>query len=172
MTESGERLGRFRPEQVGTLLGRSPTVALSQAQIDSFAAITGDRQWIHTDPARAAGGPYGATVAHGYLILGMIPALSAGILALQARGTAINLGLDRVRFVRALRAEDTFFDDIVLADLTERPDGQRLVCEHTLRLAKSEEVLTVATTVTLLTTNGSVAERHGLPSEPHPGNTP
>ena len=168
--------GRFRPEQVGTTLGRSAAYAFSQAQIDRFAELTGDRQWLHTDPVRAAAGPYGAPVAHGYLILALIPALSAPVLALQERGTAINLGLDRVRFVRALRTGDRFYDHIVLGELTERPEGQRLSCEHTLRLAESGETLAVVTTVTLLipaagTESGPEHPPGGPPIPGNPGNS-
>jgi acyl dehydratase len=85
------------PALVGQELAVSGWMTIDQARIDLFAEATGDHQWIHVDPARAAEGPYGKTVAHGFLTLSLIPALFQDALEISAR-LSINYGLDRVRF--------------------------------------------------------------------------
>jgi len=91
---------------VGTVLGHSPWLTIDQARVDRFAAATGDEQYIHIDPQRAAATPFGGTIAHGFLTLSLIPLLSAELdattLALGARMT-INYGLNRVRFIAPVR---------------------------------------------------------------------
>jgi acyl dehydratase len=83
---------------VGEHLGYSSYVTVTQAMISTFADATGDHQWIHVDVERAATGPYGHTIAHGYLIVSMIPALLNQVLVVEEPGTRINYGLNRVRF--------------------------------------------------------------------------
>ena len=91
---------------VGTILGHSPWLTIDQARIDRFAAATGDDQYIHVDPQRAAATLFGGRIAHGFLTLSLIPALSteldATTIALGARMT-INYGLNRVRFITPVR---------------------------------------------------------------------
>jgi acyl dehydratase len=85
-------------------LGVSDWRAVTQDQVDLFAAATGDRQFIHVDPERAAReGPFGATVAHGYLLLAMLPRLLAERLELPAGATVVNYGLDKLRFSAVVR---------------------------------------------------------------------
>ena len=84
---------------VGEHLGFSPYVEVTQERISAFADATGDHQWIHVDTVRAASGPFGQTIAHGYLILSMIPGLLNLVLEVDEAGTRINYGLNRVRFV-------------------------------------------------------------------------
>jgi acyl dehydratase len=82
----------------GQAIGTSDWVAVDQARIDLFAQATGDAQWIHVDPARAAAGPFGATVAHGFLTLSLLPELFASAFAIADVRMGLNYGLDRVRF--------------------------------------------------------------------------
>jgi acyl dehydratase len=72
-------------------LGTSNWLEITQERIDTFAGATGDRQWIHTDPQRAAAGPFGTTVAHGYLTLSVLPALAATIYRFDTRRSADQL---------------------------------------------------------------------------------
>lgn len=89
---------------VGKELACSDWVTVDQARIDAFAEVTGDRQWIHVDPERAAReSPYGATVAHGYLTLSLLPMLMGAALRIDNIGLAVNYGLDRVRFPAPVR---------------------------------------------------------------------
>jgi acyl dehydratase len=81
-----------------TVLGPGRWQEISQQQINQFADATGDHQWIHVDPERAATGPFGRTIAHGYLTLSLIPALLDELLQVHDVAQAINYGLDKARF--------------------------------------------------------------------------
>ena len=82
----------------GQEIGTSDWVAIDQSRIDLFAQATGDAQWIHVDPQRAAAGPFGATVAHGFLTLSLLSELSAAAFEIVDVRMGLNYGLDRVRF--------------------------------------------------------------------------
>jgi acyl dehydratase len=82
----------------GDEYGPSSWIDVSQERIDAFAAATGDRQWIHVDPARAAAGPFGTTIGHGYLTLSLLPVMSYEVVPRQEVGMAVNYGLNKVRF--------------------------------------------------------------------------
>lgn len=86
------------PGQVGRHLGHSRWHEVTQDQVNRFANATGDHQWIHVDPQRAAEGPFGRTIAHGYLTLSLGPALLEEILLFTDAPLVVNYGLDRVRF--------------------------------------------------------------------------
>jgi acyl dehydratase len=79
-------------------LGATDWVTISQHEIELFADATGDHQWIHVDPEKAAKGPFGTTVAHGYLSLSMIPGLLSQLLRVTDARMGINYGIDKVRF--------------------------------------------------------------------------
>jgi acyl dehydratase len=83
---------------VGQPLGTSDWISVEQSRIDSFAEATGDHQWIHVDPGRAAQGPFGTTVAHGFLTLSLLPLLFETGFAIADVRMGINYGLNRVRF--------------------------------------------------------------------------
>ena len=88
---------------VGEALGVSDWVVIDQARIDAFAQATGDHQWIHTDPVRAAAGPFGTTVAHGFLTLSLVPLLFESGFAIDDVKMGVNYGLNRVRFVSPVK---------------------------------------------------------------------
>ena len=101
----------------GQEIGRSGWIVVEQSGIDQFAQATGDQQWIHVDPARAAAGPFGTTVAHGFLTLSLLSQLFTAAVAFEDVRLSINYGLNRVRFpspvpvgsrLRALCVLDTF----------------------------------------------------------------
>ncbi len=83
---------------VGADLGQSSWHRIDQARVDAFAEATGDHQWIHVDPVRAAQGPFGGTVAHGFLTLSMLPVLLGELQQVPGARLALNYGLNRVRF--------------------------------------------------------------------------
>jgi acyl dehydratase len=85
-------------DQIGQEIGVSPWHTVTQQMIDTFADATGDHQWIHTDPVRAARSALGTTVAHGYLILSLASGLLLDMLGFDETVTVLNYGLDRVRF--------------------------------------------------------------------------
>jgi acyl dehydratase len=82
----------------GREIGRSDWVVVAQSNIDQFAQATGDAQWIHVDPARAAAGPFGTTVAHGFLTLSLLSRLFAAAVSFEDVRMSLNYGLNRVRF--------------------------------------------------------------------------
>jgi acyl dehydratase len=83
---------------VGQEFAHSGQALVDQARIDAFADATGDRQWIHVDPVRAASGPFGATIAHGFLTLSLLPQLMYGAFAIDDVRMGVNYGVNRVRF--------------------------------------------------------------------------
>ena len=85
--------------QVGTTVAVSDWLTISQSQIDLFAQATGDHQWIHVDPVRAARGPFGTPIAHGFLPLSLIPRFMESSLAVTEARMGVNYGLHKVRFV-------------------------------------------------------------------------
>src|SRR6187397_2333948 len=80
-------------------IGVSDWVDVSQEMIDAFAATTGDTQWIHTDPVRAAGSPLGAPIAHGFLTLSLISRLLSDAVPVAGAAMVVNYGLNKVRFI-------------------------------------------------------------------------
>ena len=97
MTITFRSMDEFRAAE-GMELGSGEWFTMTQDRIDSFADVTEDHQWIHVDPERAAASEAGATVAHGYLTLSLIPRLSSELFTFDSAGRAINYGLDKVRF--------------------------------------------------------------------------
>ncbi|GAP38873.1 MaoC family dehydratase [Piscinibacter sakaiensis] len=83
---------------VGQELGVSDWIEIDQARIDQFAEATGDHQWIHVDPTRAAAGPFGTTIAHGFLTLSLLPEMTARAFTVADVRMGVNYGLNRVRF--------------------------------------------------------------------------
>jgi acyl dehydratase len=84
--------------KVGDVYGPSSWIGVPQERIDAFAEATDDRQWIHVDPAAAKDGPFGSTIAHGYLTLALLPSASYEVVPRQGGRMSINYGLNRVRF--------------------------------------------------------------------------
>ncbi|MEU2562733.1 MaoC family dehydratase [Streptomyces longispororuber] len=83
---------------VGEQLGYSDWLEVDQKRIDLFAEATGDHQWIHVDPERAAGGPFGATIAHGYLTLSLLPVFVPQVMRVEGMRMGLNYGTNKVRF--------------------------------------------------------------------------
>ncbi|WP_067447613.1 MaoC family dehydratase [Nocardia alba] len=88
---------------IGETVGPGPWCTIDQSRVDAFAECTGDDQWIHVDPARAVDGPYGTTIAHGYLTLSMLPFLGRDLYAIDFGTARINYGSNKVRFPAAVR---------------------------------------------------------------------
>lgn len=86
------------PSLVGTTVGTSPAIEVTQDRINAFAEATEDRQWIHTDPERARSGPFGTTIAHGYLTMSLGSALLWEVLQVTDAAQVVNYGLEKVRF--------------------------------------------------------------------------
>src|SRR6478752_384434 len=82
----------------GSDLGTSEWIEVTQERIDTFAEATGDHQWIHVDPERAKQGPFGRTIAHGYLTLSLLPQLMPQVLTIEDSVMGVNYGVEKVRF--------------------------------------------------------------------------
>jgi acyl dehydratase len=108
---------------VGESLGESAPLRIDQARIDQFAQATGDHQWIHCDPERAAAGPFGATVAHGFLTLSLLPLLTESAFVIEDVQLGINYGLNRVRFPAPLRVGRTVIARLMLQVYEPLPAG-------------------------------------------------
>ena len=111
-------------ELVGHDLGTSAWTQISQDQISSFAHATGDHQWIHTDPERAATGPYGTTIAHGYLTLSLLPRLLRDVMTVADAAVGINYGIDRIRFTDIVPAGARIRLRARLASSQPKPNGR------------------------------------------------
>lgn len=113
---------------VGEELGVGAWITVDQARIDAFAEATGDQQWIHVDPERAArDSPYGATVAHGYLTLALVPAFIASARALPGARLSLNYGLNRVRFPAPVIVGARLRGRVALAGAERVEGGLRVV---------------------------------------------
>ena len=133
--------------RVGQDIGASDWVAIEQARIDLFAQATGDHQWIHTDPVRAAAGPFGATVAHGYLTLSLVPLLFESGFAINDVKMGVNYGLNRVRFMSPVRVGGRVRGQFKLLGYEPLEGGAQLTVQVTIELEGSPKPACVAETV-------------------------
>ncbi|MFZ2963578.1 MAG: MaoC family dehydratase [Rhodoglobus sp.] len=104
-------------------LGVGDWMVITQERIDEFAHATGDLQWIHVDPVRAAAGPFGSTVAHGYLSLALVPMLLRELLTIVDQSSGINYGLDAVRFLAPVTVGSAVRLEAAIVGGERRPDG-------------------------------------------------
>jgi acyl dehydratase len=132
---------------VGQEIGSSDWVLIDQARIDLFAQATGDHQWIHTDPVRAASGPFGATVAHGYLTLSLVPMLFESGFAIDDVRMGVNYGLNRVRFAAPVRVNSRVRGHFKLLVYEPLEGGAQLTVQVTIELEGSTKPACVAETV-------------------------
>ncbi|MCR1783688.1 MaoC family dehydratase [Nocardioides carbamazepini] len=133
---------------VGTELGTSGWLAVEQGRIDLFADATGDHQWIHTDPERAAAGPFGSTIAHGYLTLSLLPVLVSDAFALEGVSRRVNYGLDKVRFPAPVKVGSKVRATVTLVSY----DAGRMKLRVVVELEGGERPACVAETLTALFT--------------------
>ena len=107
----------------GTELGTSGWVEITQSQVNQFAEATGDHQWIHVDPQRAKTGPFGGTIAHGYLTLALAPRFIDEVLHIDAYDAVLNYGLNKVRFPAPVLVGAKIRAVITLISAQERAGG-------------------------------------------------
>jgi acyl dehydratase len=134
----------------GQHVGTSPWMEVTQDRIDTFAAATGDHQWIHVDPERARTGPYGATVAHGYLTLSLLPVLGASAYTVGPGVTRVNYGMNRVRFPHPVRVGSRVRAVVSFGDVTPVGVGLQLVQRFVVEIEGVDKPACVAETVVLL----------------------
>jgi acyl dehydratase len=133
--------------QVGQEVGVSEWITVDQTRIDRFAEATGDRQWIHVDLVRAAEGPFGATIAHGFLTLALMPEMLHSAFAIDDVRMGVNYGLNRVRFPAPVPAGSRLRGHFRLLAFDPLPGGAQLTVEVTMELEGSDKPACVAESV-------------------------
>jgi len=124
---------------VGRHLGWSPWVEITQERIDLFAEATGDHQWIHVDPERAAAGPFGTTIAHGYLTLSLVNQLLPQVVEVTGVSMGINYGADRVRFPSPVPVGTRLRAGVELTAVQDVPGGIQTTMVVTMEMEGSDK---------------------------------
>lgn len=135
---------------VGTHLGFSDWHTVTQDRINLFAESTGDHQWIHLDTARAVDGPFGGTIAHGYLTLSLLPMLVSQVYRVDGLKMGVNYGSNKVRFPAPVRSGSDVRAGVELVSLTEVAAGHMLTGRVTIERRNEEKPACVAETLSLL----------------------
>ncbi|MEH0421226.1 MaoC family dehydratase [Streptomyces sp. B21-083] len=135
---------------VGTVIGQSEWHTITQDDIDRFADVTGDHQWIHIDPEKAAKGPYGTTIAHGYLVLSLAPMMISEAARTDGLTAAINYGSNKVRFPAPTPVNSQLRGTVELAELRRAPQGAQAVLRVTVERQGGDKPVCVAEVVSLL----------------------
>ena len=137
---------------LGKEIGVSDWITMDQGRIDQFADCTGDHQWIHVDVERAKTGPFGATIAHGFLTLSLIPKMASFVWAEKSGiSAAFNYGLNKVRFAAPVKSGARIRDRVTLAALEDRDNGGILVTmEHKVEIDGEDKPALIATTLALI----------------------
>jgi acyl dehydratase len=131
----------------GEELGVSDWHRITQADIDAFADVTGDHQWIHVDPERAKDTPFGGTIAHGYFTLSLAPRFNEQILKMDGFAMAINYGLNKVRFPAPVPVDSQVRMRAKLAELSEISGGAQMIMELTFEREGGDKPVCVAESV-------------------------
>jgi acyl dehydratase len=131
----------------GQSLRPSPWLEIGQERIDAFAAATSDRQWIHVDRERAASGPFGTTIAHGFLTLSLIPHFRAQVIRIDGFAMTINYGLNRVRFPAPVPSGSRLRARYTVLEVTDVDGGVQELSQVTIEREGQEKPVCVAETV-------------------------
>ena len=134
----------------GQELGTSDWLEIDQARVDAFAETTGDHQWIHVDVERAEDGPFGGTIAHGYLTLSLVPFFAAQIFRLDTPGAKLNYGVNKVRFPHPVKVGSRIRCTASLGEVTDIPAGKQLTTRYVVEIEGQDKPACVAETVVLL----------------------
>ena len=132
---------------VGTDLGTSDWVDIDQKRIDVFADATDDHQWIHVDPERAAAGPFGTTIAHGFLTLSLLPRLGEGLSHVEGATMGVNYGLNKVRFPAPVPVGSRVRAHVRLLSVDDVPGGVQVVTQVTIERESGDKPVCVAESV-------------------------
>ena len=136
-------------DAIGADLGTTDWFEITQDRVDAFADATGDHQWIHVDVERAKDGPFGGTIAHGYLTLSLIPRFTPGF-ELGTPGAKLNYGVNKVRFPNPVKVGSRIRATAQIAEVSDVPAGKQLVTRYTIEIEGESKPACVAETVVLL----------------------
>jgi acyl dehydratase len=134
----------------GEHLGFSDWHTVTQEQVNRFADATGDHQWIHVDQERAAQGPFGTTIAHGYLTLSLVPLLAKQIYRVDGVSMGINYGTNKVRYPATVPVGSRIRASAELADVVDVKQGKQAIVRFTVEIEGADKPACVAETVVLL----------------------
>lgn len=134
----------------GEEIGTSEWVEITQERVDQFAEATDDFQWIHVDHERAKAGPFGGTIAHGYLTLSLIPWLGSKVFQVETEGAKLNYGLNKVRFPHPVRVGARVRATVSVGEVVEIPAGRQLTMKYVIEIEDEDKPACVAETVVLL----------------------
>lgn len=118
----------------GEQLGVSDWMVIDQKRIDAFADVIDDHQWIHVDPQRAAAGPFGGTIAHGFLTLSLLSRLVGQVYRVEGVSMAVNYGMNKVRFPAPVPVDSAVRAQVELAEAADVTGGLQLVVRVTLQI--------------------------------------
>ena len=135
-----EELGR----EIGQVVGTSEWITITQQAIDEFAHATGDLQWIHVDPERAAQGPFGTTIAHGFLTLSLLPQMGESAISLGGVRMGVNYGLNKVRFPAPVPVGSRLRGHFKLTGFEPIEGGAQITLEVTMEREGSAKPVCVA----------------------------
>ncbi|HUC35761.1 MAG TPA: MaoC family dehydratase [Acidimicrobiales bacterium] len=138
MTTTVHGIDEFK-KFAGQHLGHSSWHLVDQAQVNLFADATGDHQWIHVDPDRAAGGPFGGTIAHGYLTLSLVPGLLQEVFRVENMTFGVNYGCNRVRFPAPLKVGSKVRLGAAIAEVEDIEGGAQVVLDVTIEVEGVEK---------------------------------
>jgi acyl dehydratase len=132
---------------VGTTLGPTDWVEITQDRIDKFAEATGDHQWIHVDPERAKNGPFGTTIAHGYLTLSMTSMFLGQLMSVPGATAGINYGANKVRFPAPVPVGSRVRGVVEIAEVTDVAGGVQVITHGTVEVEGGEKPACVVDSV-------------------------
>jgi acyl dehydratase len=135
---------------VGTPLGETEWLEITQEQVNQFAEATGDHQWIHVDVDRAAKGPYGGTIAHGYLTLSLIARFGEELFKVEGVTAKLSYGVNKVRFPAPVRVGSRVRAHVTMGEVTDLPAGKQMLLRYTIEIEGGDKPACVAETVVLL----------------------
>ena len=137
------------PDHVGQELGVTDWLVIEQDRVDLFADATGDHQWIHVDVEKAAAGPFGGTIAHGFLTLSLIPLFLQETVDVQDVTAALNYGLNKVRFPSPVKVGSRIRASVTLSGATAKPAGIETVFTVAVEVEGSDRPACIAESVVL-----------------------
>ena len=134
----------------GSEIGTSDWLTIDQERISTFADATNDHQWIHVDEERAKEGPFGTTIAHGFLTVSLLPYFNTQCLRLETPGARLNYGMNKVRFPHPVPVDSRLRSHVSLGAVTDLPAGKQLIIKHIVEIEGVDKPACVAELVVLL----------------------
>ena len=133
--------------QEGTQLGSTDWLLIDQDRVNGFAEVTGDHQWIHVDVERAKDGPFGGTIAHGYLTLALVNAFMPDLITVNGVSSGLNIGLDKVRFLAPVKVGSRIRGAGVISKIEPKGTGVQVTVDVTVEIEGHDKPACIASTI-------------------------